>query len=152
MSLVVFISLLLLASRTAAAASHETTPLRGRALAQGCCSIDFMNCDGTFCGSTKEACESCDQDVDTAWLENGPLTDGSCLKKWADCTNDPDACCFPGLCMEVNDNYSQCQPVEWPSTSPSEAPSDAPSMEPSAAPRNGCCSLNFKNFNRTKLV
>ena len=111
---------------------------------QGCCSIDFMNCDGTFCGTTKEACENCEQDVKTAWLPTGALPNGSCLKKNADCTNDVDGCCSPGVCIEVNPFYSQCQAVEAPSSNPSAAPSMSPTEN-----KNGCCSLNFKDCDGT---
>mmetsp|Transcript_31366 Transcript_31366/g.93863 ORF Transcript_31366/g.93863 Transcript_31366/m.93863 type:complete len:220 (-) Transcript_31366:289-948(-) len=120
--------------------------LRGRSLATGCCSLNFKDCDGPFCGSTKEACESCDQQP-VVWLPDGEIT--GCKKKWEDCSSDPDGCCSPGQCVPTTEEHSQCIYVP-----PTHAPSDAPSQEPSAAPtpepvHGGCCSVNFKNCDGT---
>merc|ERR1712232_613850 len=70
-------------------------------------------------------------------------------KKFDDCTRDPKGCCSPGWCIEVNPFYSQCMPVEEPSSAPSTAPSVVPSSNPTESPKNGCCSLNFKNCDGT---
>uniref|UniRef100_A0A7S0PIL8 CBM1 domain-containing protein n=1 Tax=Leptocylindrus aporus TaxID=1398097 RepID=A0A7S0PIL8_9STRA len=132
------ITFITIVSASTSSAYNGSPQLRGRSLnSGGCCSIDYMQCDASFCGLTEESCNTCEQDVDAAWLPNGPRSQGSCLKKWADCTHNPDSCCSPGTCVEVNSFYSQCQYVEpsmAPSEVPSMAPSDVPSSTPSAVP------------------
>lgn len=141
--------------------------LRGRSLATGCCSLNFKNCDGQFCGTTKEACESCDQQP-VVWLPNGEIS--GCFQKWEDCTSNAAGCCYPGQCVPTTAEHSQCiyvapteapsaspsaKPSEEPSEAPSQEPSETPSQEPSSAPTpapvsgKGCCSLNFKNCDGT---
>merc|ERR1712226_548174 len=70
---------------------------------------------------TESECLNCNQDV--AWICPGQ----NCLKRWNECTNDPDGCCDGLTCVNVNDNYSQCRYVENP-------PTPSPTPEPTASP------------------
>ena len=60
-------------AKVSASSSSEyngSPQLRGRSLNGGrCCSIDYMQCDASFCGLTKESCNTCEQDVDAAWIQ-----------------------------------------------------------------------------------
>jgi len=128
-------------------ASSDYSQLRGtRSLSSsGCCSLNFMNCDAQFCGNNQADCESCSQQP-VVWLPNGKVT--GCLRKWEDCTSDPDGCCYPGTCVATTPQHSQCiyKPTQAPSVTPSTTPSAAPSKGETA---DACCSLNFKDCDGT---
>jgi len=77
--------------------------------ADACCSLNFKDCDGTWCGRDKETCESCEQNTDVTWLPKGPRK--WCFEKWADCTNNKNRCCNPAECVKVTNEHYQCKPV-----------------------------------------
>ena len=119
--------------------------LRGsRSIQRGCCSLNFRDCDGQFCGTDQGSCESCDQQP-MLWLFQGEIT--GCLPKWDDCSADPNECCHPAQCVPTTETHSQCQFVP-PTPYPSSAPSSPPSPEPTDAV-DACCSLNFKDCDGT---
>merc|ERR1712176_1294951 len=89
----------------------------------GCCSHDFASCI-TWCGSTKNECLSCGQEV--GWI-CGEQT--GCKPRWGDCSDDQNGCCDGLSCVTVNPGYSQCRIVDI-----TEKPSPAPSPNPTAKP------------------
>eukprot|EP00547_Thalassionema_nitzschioides_P009098 CAMPEP_0194226570 /NCGR_PEP_ID=MMETSP0156-20130528/42127_1 /TAXON_ID=33649 /ORGANISM="Thalassionema nitzschioides, Strain L26-B" /LENGTH=734 /DNA_ID=CAMNT_0038958965 /DNA_START=240 /DNA_END=2441 /DNA_ORIENTATION=+ len=123
----------------------------------GCCSQDFASCV-TWCGTSKNECLSCGQDVH--WI-CGDQQD--CKPRWSDCTNDKNGCCDGLTCVDINPGYSQCKVVAGP---PPLAPTANPTPEPSAStppptlapvvpptpspvdvptsPPEGCYSKNYK--------
>lgn len=109
--------------------------------AAGCCSMDYKECDVWWCGSTKSSCENCGGDAFT-FLENGAITDDTCLKRWSGCKNDPNSCCDGLVCTELSQYYSQCLPGEaeeeeppQPSLRPTtKKPTDEPTKEPVNVP------------------
>jgi len=113
-------------SRSMSPSSYRTlmpslkSSLKQCSVDDACCSLNFKDCDGTFCGSDKDSCESCPQNGDVTWLNCGPRP--ICIAKNGDCTDTPNACCNPGVCVHVNDQYSQCQAgaSPGPSSSPTE--------------------------------
>jgi len=70
----------------------------------GCCSYDFKTC-ATWGNESREVCEGLGSML---WLENGPLTDSTCIAKDAGCTNDTDACCS-GLTCQGNQWWKSCK-------------------------------------------
>merc|ERR1712176_270486 len=89
----------------------------------GCCSQDFASCV-TWCGSTKNECLSCGQEV--GWICGGQT---GCKPRWGDCSDDQNGCCDGLSCVTVNPGYSQCRIVDI-----TEKPSPAPSPNPTARP------------------
>jgi len=95
---------------------------------QPCCSQDFKNCI-TWCGTTKEECMNCDNDV--FWVT---CPNQDCKSRWDDCTGDQDGCC-PGLtCVEMNPGYSQCKYVEPDDDDNTDEPTKSPTNEPTKSP------------------
>jgi len=111
--------------------------------ADGCCSMDYKECDVWWCGSTKSSCENCGDDA-FMFLEDGEIS-GSCLKRWSGCKNNINACCDELVCTELSQYYSQCLPIEddsplepntpQPSLRPTKPPTSFPSLRP-VAPSN----------------
>ena len=109
--------------------SPVEVPTWGAPTGAGCCSQDLKSCI-TWCGSTKDSCESCNQDV--VWLPNGSPPDTNCRPRHQECTVDPTVCC-PGLtCNALNEYYSQCQYVATPTRAP--IPTNKPAASPTLAP------------------
>jgi len=112
----------------------------------GCCSQDFASCV-PWCGSTKNECLSCNQDV--GWI-CGEQND--CKPRWHECSNDPNGCCDGLTCVEANPGYSQCRvgspspppPTPKPTGQPSPPPTNAPTKTPTTS-STGCFSNNYKD-------
>jgi len=86
---------------------NPPTPPPSVSTGDGCCSMNFKDCDSEWCGDTEAQCLSCGTAGDKTWLPNGART--NCIARWGDCTNDENGCCSPGLC--VGDQfYKQCLP------------------------------------------
>ena len=99
--------------------------------ALGCCSSDFAACV-TWCGTTKDACLTCGQDV--GWI-CGEQQD--CKARWNDCTNDPNGCCDGLTCVSINPGYSQCEKADVapnPTPVPSRPPTSPPSLPLTTTP------------------
>jgi len=95
----------------------------------GCCSQDFASCV-TWCGTSKDQCLSCGQDVH--WI-CGPQS--GCKSRWNDCTNDKNGCCDGLTCVDVNPGYSQCQYVAGPPPTPQPVnPTPNPTPLPTSQP------------------
>jgi len=98
----------------------------------GCCSLNYKDCDASWCGATESECNSCNSEV--YWLPNGAQI--GCSAKWSECTNDVGSCCFPSVC--VGDQwYKQCidgetNPPPPPPITPSPT-SPPPPIEPSTS-------------------
>merc|ERR1712176_1679936 len=99
------------------------SPVGQQCETSGCCSQDFASCV-TWCGSTKNECLSCGQEV--GWI-CGEQT--GCKPRWGDCSDDQNGCCDGLSCVTVNPGYSQCRIVDI-----TEKPSPAPSPNPTAKP------------------
>jgi len=84
--------------------------------ASGCCSQDFKTCI-PFCGTTKNQCLSCGQDV--GWICGEQRN--NCKRKFDDCTRAQNSCCDGLSCVLVNPGYRQCQ-VAAPTPSPTPSP------------------------------
>ena len=104
----------------------------------GCCSMNFKTCDSTWCGDTKDQCLSCGTSGDKAWLPNGEQS--TCIARWGECTNNPDGCCSPGVCVG-DEHYKQCAaPHNAPPTVPAPtaptppAPTSSPTRPVTRAP------------------
>ena len=94
----------------------------------GCCSQDFASCV-TWCGTTKDSCLNCNQDVH--WICGDQQ---GCMPRYSDCTNDKTGCCDGLTCVDVNPGYSQCQYVAAPPTSPTNNPTPSPTPAPVTTP------------------
>ena len=132
------------------------SPVGQQCETSGCCSQDFASCV-TWCGSTKNECLSCGQEV--GWI-CGEQT--GCKPRWGDCTNDQNGCCDGLTCVTVNPGYSQCR-IADPTQKPSPAPSPRPTVKPTPIPteirlpttssptfslsptNEGCFSNNYKD-------
>ena len=74
-----------------------------------CCSQNFKDCI-TWCGTSKNECESCGQDV--FWIKEPTST---CKPRYESCTGNPESCC-PGLTCVGDQYYSQCKYKQSPPT------------------------------------
>ncbi|KAG7351491.1 laminin G domain containing protein [Nitzschia inconspicua] len=102
----------------------------------GCCSQNYMDCDVSHCGTSKNQCLSCNGDQ-LIWLENGPQS--SCTARWDPCTNNLNDCCN-GLSCVGNQFYRQCLPTVGitPTAPPNPTlrPTPRPTLMPTKSPTN----------------
>merc|ERR1712003_420653 len=111
--------------------------------AAGCCSQDFKTCI-PYCGTTKNQCLSCNQDV--GWICGEQRN--SCKRKFDDCTRAQSSCCDGLSCVLVNPGYRQCRVA---------APTPPPTPSPGSVGLNECegkcdsdadCSGSLRCFKR----
>jgi len=107
----------------------------------GCCSQTYLKCDATYCGDTKDKCESCQGHQDMRWLPDGALPTGSCRRRWRGCGGAPDSCCTGATCRPNENGWMQClaksdKPVlgSTPTPNPIPGPSPAPAPDPTPSP------------------
>jgi len=106
-------------------ANPTATPTTHCSSVKGCCSNNFKDCV-TWCGTSKNQCLSCSQDVH--WIE---CPNQSCLPKYSACKEDPNGCCDGLTCVVDNPGYSQCRYVAPPPTAPD---TPAPTAKNTPAP------------------
>jgi len=110
--------------------------------ADGCCSMNFKQCDVSWCGSSKNRCDTCGGD-DFLFLEDGERT--GCLARWSSCTNNINGCCGGLECTVQSQYFSQCLPssnddipvpvpVPSPSNTPITSTTPGPTMPPTRPP------------------
>jgi len=118
----------------------------------GCCSQDFKECV-SWCGTTREECLSCGQDV--FWIKGAQT---GCVARFGDCTNDVNGCCGTRLECVGDQYYRQCK-VSKQTKNPTMKPTVNPSENPSAAPSEGSTvgeilytgQMTLKNYDGLKL-
>lgn len=99
----------------------------------GCCSMNYKQCDVSWCGQSKSECDNCGGDA-FSFLEDGERT--GCLARWSSCTDNTNGCCEGATCTEINQYFSQCLPSsnDIPVASSTPAPMITPTPLPSNAP------------------
>ena len=71
----------------------------------GCCSNNYFDCDVSWCGSTRESCESCNNNPSVIWLDRTKVHQEVCLPRWiTGCgvnSNHSIPCCGLATCVVV---------------------------------------------------
>lgn len=110
--------------------SEVTSSLKRR----GCCSLNFKDCDGTFCGNNERQCLSCDRsygdELFTVWLPTGFLAERKCLPRWENCSlgRESEQCCVPGVCVGKQDQKRCEAPDETTTREPTVSPTSNPQL------------------------